>query len=493
MAVATTFTTVSPGDSSVVGEFPVMSTDEVLAVVDRARLAASWWAEQPFDERKRRLYRFKAILAQGSDELADLVHREGGKPVDDALLEIILSIEHTGWAAKNYQRVLGRRRVWPGLLTVNQDARKEYEPLGVVGVIGPWNYPVFTPIGSIAYAIAAGNAVVFKPSEYTTAVGKWLVDALSEVFPEQPVVQLVTGQGATGAALASSGVNKISFTGSTATGRKVMAAAAENLTPVVLELGGKDAVLVDRDANLDKAAQAVVFGAFSNGGQTCVGVERVYVHEEVYHEFLDILATKTRALSPGSVADASYGPMTMPTQVEVVRRHVADALDRGAEPVVGGLESVGDRLIQPILLTKAPEDSAAILEETFGPTVVVNPVRNMEEAIDRANSTRYGLAASVFSGSRRTLEDTARRLRVGMVSMNSWVMYAGVPGLPWGGVGESGFGRIHGAEGLREFARTKATVRERFGLPIALTSFERHPKTGELVNKTMRFLHGHAK
>ena len=490
MTVATTFESRSPATGELVGEFPIMSTEDVLAIVDRARLAASWWSEQPFEERKRRLRKFKAVLINRADELAELVHREGGKPLDDALLEIILSVEHTHWAASNYQRVLGRRRIRPGLLTANQDARLEYEPLGVVAMIGPWNYPVFTPIGTVSYGLAAGNAIVFKPSEYTTAVGAWLVDRLDEIFPEQPVVQLVTGHGATGAALVSAGVDKVSFTGSTATGRKVMAAAAATLTPVVLELGGKDAILVDRDADLHKAADAAAFGAFSNGGQTCVGVERVYVHQEVYEEFLGILAAKARAIKPGVMRDASYGPMTMPTQVDVIRRHVSEAIERGARTVVGGLDAIGERVVQPIVLAEAPEDSAAILEETFGPTVVVNPVRDLDEAVDRANATPYGLAASVFSGSRKTLEATSRRLRTGMVSMNSWVMYAGVSGLPWGGVGESGFGRIHGDDGLREFARSKSTVRERFPLPISLTSFERHPKTGRAISTLVRWMHG---
>lgn len=491
MATATSeFQSHSPGTGDVVGTFPVMSDADVRQAVDTARIAARWWADLGWDTRRARLLAWKHALARRSLELAELVHRENGKPVDDALLEVILSVEHVDWAAKNAERVLARRRVRPGLLTANQQASVAYEPLGVIGVIGPWNYPVFTPMGSIAYALAAGNAVVFKPSEWTPAVGEWLVRTFAEVVPEFPVVQLITGYGATGAALTRGGVDKISFTGSTATGRKIMAQCADTLTPVLLELGGKDAVLVDEDADLDKAVDAVAFGAFSNGGQTCVGVERAYVHEKVYDDFLERLATKARALRPGAEARSSYGPMTMPAQVEVVRRHVADALERGARPVVGGPASVGERVIEPIVLAEAPEDSAAVLEETFGPTVVVNRVRDLDEAVDRANATPYGLAASVFGRSRTRLEAAAARLRVGMVSINSWVLYAGVPALPWGGVGDSGIGRIHGEDGLREFARAKSVVRERFALPIALTSFERHPSTGQLVAKAVRLLHG---
>ncbi|MEZ5114725.1 MAG: aldehyde dehydrogenase family protein [Candidatus Nanopelagicales bacterium] len=491
MAVETQmFESHAPGSGEVVGRFPVQDADDVRAAVDAGRIAQRWWADLGWDGRKQRIMTWKAILARRSQELAELVHRENGKPVDDALLEIILSVEHLDWAAKNAQKVLGRRGMRPGLLTANQQASLAYEPLGVVGVIGPWNYPVFTPVGSIGYALAAGNAVVFKPSEWTPAVGAWLVSTFAEAVPEQPVFQQVTGYGDTGAALCRSGVDKISFTGSTRTGRKIMAACAESLTPVLLELGGKDAVLVDEDADVRKAADAVAFGAFSNGGQTCVGVERVYVHENVFDEFLAALADKARSLRPGGEPRASYGPMTMPAQVDIIRRHVADALEKGATPVVGGPHSVGARVIEPIVLANAPEDSAAVLEETFGPTVVVNRVRDLDEAVDRANATPYGLAASLFGRSRTRLEDAASRLRVGMVSINSWVLYAGVPSLPWGGVGESGFGRIHGADGLREFARSKAVVRERFALPISLTSFERHPATGAAIQKVVALLHG---
>ena len=483
----------SPADDRLIATFPAMSADDVNEVVDRARIASLWWADLGWAERRKRILAFKSILARRAEELAALVHAENGKPTDDAVLEILLSIEHTHWAATHAKRVLGRRRVAPGLLTINQDARLRYDPLGVVGVIGPWNYPVFTPIGSIVYALAAGNAVVFKPSEYTTAIGSWLVEAFQLAIPEQPVVQIVTGFGETGSALCTSGVDKISFTGSTPTGKKVMATCADSLTPVLLECGGKDAVLIDHDADLAKAADAVAFGAFSNAGQTCTGVERVYVHEDVHDEFLDILTSRAQSLRPGHGPDDDYGPMTMPSQIEVVRRHVAHALDSGGRAVVGGRESVGDRIIEPIVLVDVPEDSAAIQEETFGPTIIVKRVRNMDEAVDLANAVDFGLAASVFSRSRRTCESVASRLRVGMVSMNSWVMFAGVSGLPWGGVGQSGFGRIHGAEGLRQLSRSKSTVRERFPMPVALTSFDRHVKVGPALRKAYEIVHGRSK
>jgi acyl-CoA reductase-like NAD-dependent aldehyde dehydrogenase len=488
----TSITSTSPGTGEVLGQYPVMDDAAVRTAVDRARIAARWWADLGWAGRRARLMAFKNVLARRAEEVAELVHREGGKPVDDALLEVVLSVEHLDWAARQARRVLAERPVRPSLLTINQRATLSYEPVGVVGVIGPWNYPVFTPIGSVGYALAAGNAVVFKPSEWTTAVGAWLVERFAEVVPEQPVWQLITGDGSTGAALCTAGTDTIAFTGSTAVGKKIMAACAPTLTPVVLECGGKDAVLVDADADIAKAADAVAFGAFSNAGQTCVSTERAYVHEAVYDEFVAALADIARRLQPGSGDGASYGPMTMPSQVDIVRRHIDDALARGGCAVVGGPESAMDRVVTPVVLTGVPEDSAAVVEETFGPTIVVNRVRDLDEAVDHANASSYGLAAAIFGRNRARCEAAARRLRVGMVSINSWSMNAGVPALPWGGVGESGIGRIHGEDGLRAFARPKAMVSERFPLPFSLTSFDRPADAGRLLAGVIRVLHGGA-
>src|SRR6516162_4141662 len=261
-----TFDSVNPATSEVIATLPVFGQAEVDETVERARDAAAWWAGLDWKERQTRLLAWKSHLTRYIGRLAELVHTETAK------LEIVLAIVHIDWAAKNARKVLGPRRVRSGLTALNQAAYVEYAPLGVIGVIGPWNYPVFTPMGSLAYALAAGNAVVFKPSEHTPAVGGWLVSSFAESVPEQPVLQLITGAGTTGEALALSAVNKIAFTGSSPTARKVMAACAQNLTPLVAECGGKDAMLIGADADLDAAADAAAWGAVSNAGQTCVGV-----------------------------------------------------------------------------------------------------------------------------------------------------------------------------------------------------------------------------
>src|SRR5215468_2611491 len=325
-----TFDSVNPATSEVIATFPVFGQAEVAAALERAREAAGWWSGLGWKDRQTRLLAWKSHLARYIGRLAELMHNETGKPLADAKLEIILAIVHIDWAARNARRVLGPRRVRSGIPAINLASSVEYPPLGVIGVIGPWNYPVFTPIGSIAYALAAGNAVVFKPSELTPATGNWLVQAFNEalgIFGDaQPVLQLVTGPGSTGEALARSGLAKIAFTGSAATARKVMAAAADTLTPVLAECGGKDALLVSADADLDAAADAAAWGAMSNAGQTCIGIERVYVADGVYHSFLERLTEKVSGLRPGFDGEASYGPMTLPSQPETVAKHVADAL-----------------------------------------------------------------------------------------------------------------------------------------------------------------------
>lgn len=485
-----TFPSLNPGTGEEIARYPSMDAEQVQALVDRARIAQAWWADQGFAGRRRRLTEWKNTLVRRMDELADLVHQENGKPREDALLEILLSIEHIDWAARNAARTLDSRSVRSGLLSINQSGSLGYEPLGVIGVIGPWNYPVFTPLGSIAYALAAGNAVVFKPSEWTTAIGAWIVNSFADVVPEQPVLLLATGSGEAGAALCTSGVDKISFTGSTPTGRRVMAACATRLTPVVLELGGKDALIVDVGADIDAAARAAAFGGLSNGGQTCVGVERVYVVDSLYDAFVKRLGEIAQGLRPGTEDGSSYGPMTMPNGADKVREHVRDALASGGQLVVGSPDAMGGRVIPPTVITGVPDSSESMLEETFGPVILVNRVRDLDEAVDRANATEYGLAASLFGGDRRALVAAARRLRVGMVSIGSWVMYAGVPALPWGGVGQSGFGRIHGADGLREFSRAKSVVRQRFDLPLELTRFDRNPRTIAAVKTLVRLRHG---
>ncbi|WCN80524.1 aldehyde dehydrogenase family protein [Micromonospora sp. LH3U1] len=477
----------SPATGAEAGRLPVATDDDVRRAVDRARAASEWWAGLSFTGRRERLLRWRALLAKRIEELAELVHVEGGKPIADAIVEIVTAIEHIDWAARNAGRVLGPRRVRSRLILAEFSGHLEYQPYGVVGVIGPWNYPVFTPIGSAAYALAAGNAVVLKPSEYTPAVGQWLVDSFAEVVPEQPVFTAVHGLGDVGAALCRSGVNKLAFTGSTATARKVMAACAETLTPVLIEGGGKDAMIVDSDADLDAAAEACVWGGMTNAGQTCIGIERVYAVDSVFDAFVDKVVARAGQLTVGAEG-TDIGPITMPKQLDVIRRHIDAAITSGGRAVLGGPSAVQPPYVHPTVLVDVPEDSAAVREETFGPTLTISRVRDADEAVARANALSYGLGGSVFG--RRRAVAIARRLRSGMASINSTLTFAGMSTLPFGGVGDSGFGRIHGEDGLREFGRAKAITRRRARSLLPSMTFERTPTDVARLVKAIKVMYG---
>ncbi|ORI23588.1 aldehyde dehydrogenase family protein [Rhodococcus sp. 1168] len=485
-----TFDSLDPRTGDVLASYPISDDEAVRAAVDRARAASRWWDLQGFTGRKNWLLEFKNAIAKDAQSLAAVIAAESGKPDEDAILEVMMAAEHIDWAARNAEKTLKQRKVSSGLISANQKAYVGYRPFGVVGVIGPWNYPLYTPMGSIAYSLAAGNAVVFKPSELTPGVGVWLAKKWESLAPTQLVLQTVTGDGSTGAALCTAGVDKIAFTGSTATAKKVMATCAQSLTPLVAECGGKDAMLVDADADLDAAVEFAAFGAMGNAGQTCAGVERIYVAAPVYEDFVDKLAAAVSALKPGGSGSSSYGPMTLGKQSDIVRGQIEDALAKGARAVVGGLESLHSPYIDPVILTDVPENSTAITEETFGPTVVVNKVRDLDEGIERANASVYGLGASVFTKDTEAGRRAAERLDCGVVTVNSVLGFAGIPALPFGGTGDSGFGRIHGADGLREFSTVKSLAVQQFAIPLKLLTMNRKARDMKISKLMLKLRHG---
>ena len=478
----TEIVSLSPATGEVVGHYPNTSEETIHDLIARARAASCQWREIGFKGRKAILREWAHYIATHIDELAALVSKETGKPVGDATLEIALAIDHLSWAARNSSRYLSNSHRLPGLLMANMSTHVEYQPLGVVGVIGPWNYPVFTPMGSIAYALAAGNAVVFKPSEYTPGVGHWLGESFNKIAPGANVFFVATGGPQTGIALTKSAVNKIAFTGSTATGKKIAATCAENLTPVLMECGGTDPAIIDRDCNIAEAAEAVLWGAMANAGQTCVGIERVYVHEEIADRFIEAIKERASKI----VAGKDYGAATMPKQLQVIDAHIRDAADRGAEFLVGDVNSVQPPYVNPTIMLNVPEDSLAVAEETFGPTLTIKRVASMTEAITLANASSYGLAASVWS--KRHGKMIASQLHCGMVSVNSVLAFTATPTMPFGGVKQSGYGRIHGPEGLREFTYTRAVVAKRFSIPLVFTTFDRKPSVERFIKRFINLL-----
>ena len=472
----------SPSTGEEVGRYPNTSAETIQELISRAKAASCQWSDIGFKGRKVILREWAHYISEHIDELAALSAAETGKPVSDATLEIAIAIDHLSWAARNASKYLRNSHRAPGLLMANMKSHVEYQPLGVVGVIGPWNYPVFTPMGSIAYALAAGNAVVFKPSEYTPGVGQWLGESFNKVAPGANVFFVATGGPETGVALTQSDVNKIAFTGSTATGKKIAAMCAEKLTPVLMECGGTDPAIIDRDCDIDRAANAVLWGAMANAGQTCVGIERVYVHEEIADAFTTKIAELASHLVPGK----DYGAATMPRQLNVIENHIRDAASKGAEFIIGSADSVQPPYVYPTIMRNVPENSLAVAEETFGPTLTIKTVASMSEAISLANASNYGLAASVWS--KRHGKMIASQLHCGMVSVNSVLAFTATPTMPFGGVKQSGYGRIHGPEGLREFAYTRAIVATRFNIPLVFTTFHRKVFVDKFIKKFIQIL-----
>jgi len=476
MAVATTqtserLTSYNPATGEAVGSVPVHSAADVDAAVARARVAAQSWSQLSFEARGEELTAFRKAVAAHADELAELIHRENGKPEIEAYTEVMMSLGHLQHAVARAETALAPKKVSSGMLA-NFRATVSYHPLGVIGVIGPWNYPLYTPMGSIAYALAAGNAVVFKPSELTPLIAVKLAEIAAKTFALPDLLQVVTGAGATGAALAKSAVDKIAFTGSAATGKRVMMAAAERLTPVLLELGGKDPMIVAEDADLEKAAEACVFGALTNAGQACISVERVYVASAVHDQFVDEVIKNVRALKVGG-DDGDLGAMTSTAQVAIVKDHLEDAIAKGAKVHTGGPDAISGGYIQPTVLTNVDHRMKVMSDETFGPVIPIQRVASLDEAVTLANESKYGLGSTVFGG--KAARALAGRIRAGMTSINAVMGFAGIPSLPFGGVGDSGFGRIHGDEGIREFTRVKSTAEQVMSIPLNMMSF-RQPK-----------------
>ncbi len=454
---------VDPADGRPFASATILDAEQAAGAVAAAQAAFPAWSALPFAERGRLLLRLRDRILEEADDIARLIHREQGKPPAEAhAVEIFPALEALKHLALHAEEVL-RDDAAEGqsLLLAHKDSRIVYSPLGPVLVITPWNYPFGIAMTGIAAALAAGNTVVLKPAPATTLVGLRIGALARDAGFPDGVVNVVAVDDAVAATLTEDPrIAKIVFTGSTATGRKIMTAAARNLTPVLLELGGKDPAVVCRDADLDRAARGVVWGAFVNAGQTCASVERVYVEAEVAEAFVAKVVEETARLRVGG-ADGDMGPMTLEGQRRIVEDHVADAVARGATVRTGGVTPKGPGwFYPPTVLTGVDHTMRVMREETFGPVLPIMAVGSLEEAIRLANDSEYGLTASGWTRDRDVARRLAERLSAGVVTNNDCVYSYGEPTAPWGGVRHSGIGRTHGALGLREMVAAKYVAAE---------------------------------
>ncbi len=454
----------SPVTGEKLGEFPIVDRAGVEAAVARARSAFASWKQTTVEERLSMLMRLKEVLRTHRDEYAQRISEDTGKPlVDSVMTELLVVPAFLDYYAKTAPALLARRKLPSSILFPGKAAYQEHFAMGVIAVISPWNFPFQLAVIPALSALIAGNTVVIKPSEVTPITGEIVREVFQRIGLPKGVVEVVQGDGSTGAALSECEVDKIFFTGSVATGRRVMAAAARRPIPVELELGGKDAMIVCADANLERAARGAAWGGLVNCGQMCTSVERIFVEASVHDRFVELLLAEVKKVKVGGPDEnADMGPMTFPKQIETVERHISDALAKGAKVLFGGkrMDRPG-QFHEPTLVTEVRPDMEIYAEESFGPVLPVVKVRDVEEAVRLANDHQYGLNGSVWTRDMKKGLAIASRLECGQVTVNDVVTSVGNPGLPFGGVKNSGFGRYHGAEGLLSFTHTKAIMADR--------------------------------
>jgi acyl-CoA reductase-like NAD-dependent aldehyde dehydrogenase len=488
----------NPATGEIIGHVPDMGGAEVKHMVDIARAAQPAWAEMGFEARAKIFYRARKWLVDNRERVARTIVEETGKTYEDALLaEVLFIADSLGYWAKSAPKHLKDEKVRShSPFMLGRKLLVRYQPRGVIGVIGPWNYPLTNCFGDGLPALAAGNAVIFKPSEVTPFSTMLMQECMREAGLPDGLMQVATGRGGTGAALIEH-VDYVMFTGSVSTGRKVAVEAGKSLTPHSLELGGKDPMIVLRDADLERAANGAVYWGMANGGQICQAVERVYVEEPVYDEFVNKVVEKTRVLRqgvPGTPGEVEIGAVTFEPQIELIEDHVQDAVEKGAKVLVGGKRGPGPgRFWEPTVVVDVNHDMKLMQDETFGPILPVMKVHDETEALRLANDSRYGLNSSVWTKDLAKGERLASQLQAGSTCVNDAVTNYGAQELPFGGVKESGIGVRHSSAGIRKYCNAHAIVVTRFAMKRELYWFPFSKRTAKILERIIVLMYGREK
>lgn len=453
-----------PITGEITGYTKETTSEELNEIVARAKKAAQSWALHSFEERRDYLLKVRDFIVQNADHIALTVLRDTGKTRFDALsTEVSNAAFAINYYAKNAKRVLRRKRVKGGsILFINKFSYIDRVPYGVIGIISPWNYPFAIPFHEVAMALMAGNAVVLKTASQTLQTGKMIKEAIEAAGLPQDIFTLVNMKGSiAGEAFIDSGIGKLFFTGSVAVGQELMKKAADRLLPISLELGGNDPMIVCNDADIYKAVSGALWAGLSNCGQSCAGVERIYVEQDIYDPFVSLLKEKLASLRQGPDTDfnVDLGSLTTAGQLETVRKHVEDAIEKGAKITLGSKPLSDNPLyFRPVLIENPTDDMLTMKDETFGPVLAIQKVKDTEEAISRANDSQLGLTASIWTQNRMNAHAIAARLEAGAVTINDHLMSHSLAHTPWGGFKSSGLGRTHAAFGLEAMTQPRVVI-----------------------------------
>jgi acyl-CoA reductase-like NAD-dependent aldehyde dehydrogenase len=495
-AATATLESFNPATGELVGEVPTITTDDVQGIVDEVAAIQPAWAQLTPSDRAAYLDRTAAVLLDRLDDLAKLLTAEQGKPVSEAYtMELIPSIDALKWCAKEGPKILRDEKIsFPQALFKTKSSKFRFQPIGVVGVIAPWNYPWTIPMQEIAIALLCGNGIVLKPASLTPLLGEEIKRAFEDAGVPRGLIRVVHGGGRIGDALTRSSVGKVFFTGSVPVGYKVGEECAKLMKGCVLELGGKDPMIVLEDARPDFAVSGAVWGGFANSGQTCAGIERIYAMEQIAGEFTEGVVAGAKALKVGdpTEVDTAIGPMVSKDQFDLVNELVDDAIANGADRLCGGpveVEGFSGHFIAPTVLTGVNHDMRIMKEEIFGPVLTIMEVDSEQEALELANDSEFGLGASVWTGDRQRGERMAERIEAGMVWINDHMFTHGACQCTWGGIKDSGLGHSHSKFGFYECVDIKLVTYER-GLA---KNFWWHPYDQDLFDaatSSARMLYG---
>ena len=479
------FKVLNPITNKEVGRFDISSEDIIHKTIKIVKDDLSW---SSLSVKKRCYYikNFRKALVKHKDTIADTISNETGKPEFDILIEIFTTLEHLKEITKIARYALNTSRRSAGLMKTKK-AYVRYEPLGVAGIISPWNYPLATPVTSIVEALLAGNKVVLKPSEHTPMTSELIKKIWDDETGFKNSFKILMGGGEVGSYIVKSpDIDIVCFTGSTLVGKKIASQCAETLKPHLLELGGKDPMIVLKDANINRSVESALFGGLSNAGQTCISTEEVFIEDSIYDSFVEKISNRIKDIKSGG-KNNDLGSMIMPKNTDKVKRQIKEA--KGGCRIIQGKGEDGEMFIPPTLVLNPSDNLSIVNEETFGPVISLRPFLNEKELIKMLHKTGYGLSSSIFGRNKSRINQIVKQIKTGNVSVNDVLTHYGIASIPFGGEGLSGVGRMHGKEGLRSLCRVKSIVENRFNFINELWWFGRSEKIKNLLNKAIKLLY----